>query len=62
MLMNLGDCAHGQLHVRLHNSKNACWIAEDWVISSIAEANLLQIWQIAENIQHNKNDYGAALV
>ncbi|CAN6812482.1 unnamed protein product [Brassica oleracea] len=34
-------------------SWNPC---EDWVISSVAEDNILQIWQMAENIYHDEDD------
>ncbi|KAJ7544739.1 hypothetical protein O6H91_09G091100 [Diphasiastrum complanatum] len=29
---------------------------EDWVIASVAEDNILQIWQMAENIYHDDDD------
>ena len=29
---------------------------DDWVISSVAEDNILQIWQMAENIYHDDDD------
>eukprot|EP00250_Pteridium_aquilinum_P013718 c21529_g1_i1 orf=300-1274(-) len=29
---------------------------EDWVIASVAEDNILQIWQMAENIYHDEDD------
>jgi histone-binding protein RBBP4 len=28
---------------------------DDWVISSVAEDNILQIWQMAENIYHDES-------
>jgi hypothetical protein len=32
------------------------WNANDeWVISSVAEDNILQIWQMAENIYHDES-------
>lgn len=34
-------------------SWNPC---EDWVIASVAEDNILQIWQMAENIYHEEDD------
>ncbi|KAL1061488.1 hypothetical protein V6Z11_D13G015200 [Gossypium hirsutum] len=34
-------------------SWNPC---EDWVIASVAEDNILQIWQMAENIYHDEDD------
>ncbi|KAL0422319.1 UNVERIFIED_CONTAM: WD-40 repeat-containing protein MSI1 [Sesamum latifolium] len=34
-------------------SWNPC---EDWVIASVAEDNILQIWQMAENISHDEDD------
>ncbi|RWW08198.1 hypothetical protein GW17_00028375 [Ensete ventricosum] len=34
-------------------SWNSC---EDWVIASVAEDNILQIWQMAENIYHDEDD------
>eukprot|EP00252_Welwitschia_mirabilis_P020121 TRINITY_DN4858_c0_g1_i1.p1 TRINITY_DN4858_c0_g1~~TRINITY_DN4858_c0_g1_i1.p1 ORF type:complete len:422 (-),score=96.52 TRINITY_DN4858_c0_g1_i1:169-1434(-) len=34
-------------------SWNPC---EDWVIASVAEDNILQIWQMAENIYHDEED------
>ncbi|CAF1767668.1 unnamed protein product [Brassica oleracea] len=34
-------------------SWNPC---EDWVISSVSEDNILQIWQMAENIYHDEDD------
>jgi histone-binding protein RBBP4 len=30
---------------------------DDWVIASVAEDNILQIWQMAENIYHD-DDFG----
>ncbi|XP_072950974.1 histone-binding protein MSI1-like [Typha angustifolia] len=30
---------------------------EDWVIASVAENNILQIWQMAENIYHDDDDF-----
>ncbi|KAK4438262.1 WD-40 repeat-containing protein MSI1 [Sesamum alatum] len=29
---------------------------EDWVVASVAEDNILQIWQMAENINHDEDD------
>jgi histone-binding protein RBBP4 len=29
---------------------------DDWTISSVAEDNILQIWQMAENIYHDEGD------
>lgn len=37
-------------------SWNPC---EDWVIASVAEDNILQIWQMAENIYHDEDDIPA---
>ncbi|KAJ3674517.1 hypothetical protein LUZ60_005133 [Juncus effusus] len=37
-------------------SWNPC---EDWVIASVAEDNILQIWQMAENIYHDDDDFGS---
>lgn len=34
-------------------SWNPC---EDWVVASVAEDNILQIWQMAENIYHDEDD------
>ena len=34
-------------------SWNPC---EDWVLASVAEDNILQIWQMAENIYHDEDD------
>ncbi|KAK6121036.1 hypothetical protein DH2020_045226 [Rehmannia glutinosa] len=34
-------------------SWNPC---EDWVVASVAEDNILQIWQMAENIYHDDDD------
>lgn len=34
-------------------SWNPC---EPWVIASVAEDNILQIWQMAENIYHDEDD------
>lgn len=34
-------------------SWNQC---EDWVVASVAEDNILQIWQMAENIYHDEDD------
>ncbi|CAN7067254.1 unnamed protein product [Brassica rapa subsp. trilocularis] len=34
-------------------SWNPC---EDWIISSVSEDNILQIWQMAENIYHDEDD------
>lgn len=34
-------------------SWNTC---EDWVVASVAEDNILQIWQMAENIYHDEDD------
>uniref|UniRef100_A0A0D6QYT2 Histone-binding protein RBBP4-like N-terminal domain-containing protein n=1 Tax=Araucaria cunninghamii TaxID=56994 RepID=A0A0D6QYT2_ARACU len=33
--------------------------SEDWVIASVAEDNILQIWQMAENIYHDDEDMPA---
>ncbi|KAB1225056.1 WD-40 repeat-containing protein MSI1 [Morella rubra] len=30
--------------------------SEDWVVASVAEDNILQIWQMAENIYHDDDD------
>ncbi|THG01288.1 hypothetical protein TEA_028206 [Camellia sinensis var. sinensis] len=37
-------------------SWNPC---EDWVVASVAEDNILQIWQMAENIYHDEDDIPA---
>uniref|UniRef100_A0A3N7ERV1 Uncharacterized protein n=1 Tax=Populus trichocarpa TaxID=3694 RepID=A0A3N7ERV1_POPTR len=37
-------------------SWNPC---DDWVIASVAEDNILQIWQMAENIYHDEDDIPA---
>ena len=34
-------------------SWNPC---DDWVLASVAEDNILQIWQMAENIYHDEDD------
>lgn len=34
-------------------SWNPC---EAWVVASVAEDNILQIWQMAENIYHDEDD------
>ncbi|TVU18586.1 hypothetical protein EJB05_34693, partial [Eragrostis curvula] len=34
-------------------SSNQC---EDWVVASVAGDNILQIWQMAENIYHDEDD------
>jgi histone-binding protein RBBP4 len=34
-------------------SWNPC---EDWIMASVAEDNILQIWQMAENIYHDEDD------
>lgn len=34
-------------------SWNPC---EEWIIASVAEDNILQIWQMAENIYHDEDD------
>lgn len=34
-------------------SWNSC---NDWVVASVAEDNILQIWQMAENIYHDEED------
>lgn len=42
-----------------HTSKisDFSWnLLEDWVIASVAEDNILQIWQMAENIYHDEDD------
>ncbi|KAK9741632.1 hypothetical protein RND81_03G118400 [Saponaria officinalis] len=30
--------------------------SDDWVVASVAEDNILQIWQMAENIYHDEDD------
>lgn len=37
-------------------SWNPC---EDWIVASVAEDNILQIWQMAENIYHDEDDMPA---
>ncbi|MFS7946519.1 putative transcription factor WD40-like family [Helianthus anomalus] len=37
-------------------SWNPC---DDWVVASVAEDNILQIWQMAENIYHDEDDMPA---
>ena len=42
-----------------HTSKISdfsCNPCEDWVIASVAEDNILQIWQMAENFYHDDDD------
>jgi histone-binding protein RBBP4 len=42
-----------------HTSKisDFSWnLNDDWVISSVAEDNILQIWQMAENIYHEEDE------
>lgn len=35
-------------------SWNPC---DDWVVSSVSEDNILQIWQMAENIYHDEDHH-----
>ncbi|KAH7835439.1 hypothetical protein Vadar_026141 [Vaccinium darrowii] len=45
---------HGRHTSKISNfSWNPC---EDWVVVSVAEDNILQIWQMTENIYHNEDD------
>lgn len=45
---------HGGHTSKISNySWNPC---EDWVVASVAEDNILQIWQMEENIYHDEDD------
>ena len=48
------NCMLDSTTVKMH-ARFRCH-CEDWVISSIAKVNILQICQIAKNIQHGKDD------